>query len=92
MSRFLHADYDLVHVAKTLLALIPATIVAEWVKGHFTGEHREYKHDLNEKADRLATSFNMQTPPAYKQCKMSTPPPNYAIHLLHNSSNITNKL
>ncbi len=33
ITQFLQADYDLVHLAKTLVALIPATIVAEWVKG-----------------------------------------------------------
>jgi hypothetical protein len=30
ITQFLHTDYDLVHVAKNLVTLIPATIVAEW--------------------------------------------------------------
>ncbi len=33
VTQFLNADYELVHVAITLFTLIPATILAEWVKG-----------------------------------------------------------
>jgi ribonuclease HI len=92
ISQFLHADYDLVHVAKTLVAIIPATIVAEWVKGHYNGECREHKHDLNERADKLAANFNANPPIALKQMKQPCPLPGYAIRLLYDVSTITNKL
>ncbi len=51
--------------AKRLLNIIPITIVAQWVKGHYTGKDREYKHDLNDIADSLATSFNRRPHPHY---------------------------
>jgi hypothetical protein len=70
ITHFLQADYDLVQVAKSLVTLIPATIVAEWVKGHYKGDYREHKHDLNDKADALATAFNANPPPALKPIKM----------------------
>jgi hypothetical protein len=92
ISQFLHADYDLVHVAKLLVTLIPATIVAEWVKGHYTGDYREHKHDLNDRADKLATKFNANPPAILKQKKMPCPLPGYAIRLIHDGSTITNKL
>ena len=79
ITQFLQADYDLVQIAKTLVTLIPATIVAEWVKGHYTGEFREHKHDLNERADRLANKFNENPPPTLKQFKMPCPLAGYAI-------------
>jgi hypothetical protein len=41
-----------------LLTLLPVTILAGWVKGHYDGNHREFKHDLNEMADTLAGKFN----------------------------------
>jgi hypothetical protein len=72
--------------------LIPATIVAEWVKGHYNGEHREHKHDLNEMADKLATNFNAHPPPTLKQMRMPCLLPGYAIRLVYDGSTITNKL
>jgi hypothetical protein len=69
-----------------------ATIVAEWVKGHYTGEYREHRHDLNEHADRLANKFNENPSSALKQIKMSCPLSGYAIRLVYDGSTITNKL
>jgi Tfp pilus assembly protein PilN len=59
-----------VQVAKTLVTLIPATIVAEWVKGHYTGEYREHKHDLNNRADKFAINLiaTCQQPLNKKNC------------------------
>lgn len=92
ITQFLHADYDLVYVAKQLVTLIPATIVANWVKGHYTGEYREHKHDLNEQADKLATKFNACPPTVLKQVRMPCTVPGYAIRLVYDGSTITNKL
>jgi Na+/phosphate symporter len=57
-------EASLVQVAKTLVTLIPATIVAEWVKGYYTGEYREHYYYLNDREDKLATKFNSNPPTA----------------------------
>jgi hypothetical protein len=62
------------------------------VKGHYTGEHREHKHDLNEQADKLATKFNAHPPSTLKQRRMPCPLPGYATRLVYDGSTITNKL
>ena len=49
----LERDYDLLSIARSLLAEMPVTIRGLWVKGHYTGHNRELKHDLNEWADTL---------------------------------------
>ncbi len=79
-------------IVKQLLAALPVTIVAEWVKGHYTGEYREYKHDLNDKVDKLAGTFNKNPPTILKQRKLPSTLPGYSIRLLHEGSHITNKL
>ena len=92
ISQFLATDYDLIATAKRLLTLIPATIVTEWVKGHYTGDFREHKHNLNDKADKLAATFNKHPHPSYVQKTMPCSLPNYAIRLIHDGSTITTKL
>jgi hypothetical protein len=92
ITHFLHADYDIVQVAKTLVTLIPATIVAEWVKGHYTGEYREHKHDLNNRADKFADKFNSNLPTDFKQEKLPCSLPGYAIRLRRDGYTISNKL
>jgi ribonuclease HI len=62
----LQTDFDLVLVAKRLVSLLPITIVAEWVKGHYDGGQREHKHDLNHRADTLAAHFTHRPPPRLK--------------------------
>jgi hypothetical protein len=47
------------------VALIPVTVIAGWVKGHYTGKHREYKHDLNDRVDHLADKHNKRPNPAF---------------------------
>ncbi len=92
LSQFLKMDYDLVHTAKKLLQVLPVTIIAEWVKGHYDGEHREYKHDINDMADKLATTF-AKTPPAdFTPKAMPKLLPNYAIQLQYEGSIITTRL
>ncbi len=89
ISQFLGTDYDLVHTAQLLLHALPITVVAEWVKGHYDGDYREHKHDLNDEADRLATNFNKRPPTGFIQKKMPSSIPNYAVQLLHDGSTIT---
>ena len=92
ISQFLHADYDLVIIAKRLIKLLPVTIVAEWVKGHYTGDNREHKHDLNDMADQLAGKFNKNPPATLRQNTLPCSIKGYAIRLLYDGSTITNKL
>ncbi len=70
----------------------PATIVAEWVKGHYVGSYHEYKQDLNDGVDRLATQFNKHPTEIHKQQRIPCPFPNYTIWLLYDRSTITTKL
>jgi hypothetical protein len=65
ITPYLQTDADLVMKAKCLLNAIPITILVEWVKGHYNGKDREYKHDLNDIADSLATSFNRSPHPHF---------------------------
>ncbi len=78
-SQFLHTDYDLVVIAKRLLGLLPVKIVAEWVKGHYTGDNREQKHDLKDILDKLAGIFNKNPPISLKQSSLPCSLPGYAI-------------
>ena len=65
ISPYLQPDEDLLMEAKRLLNIIPITIIAQWVKGHYTEKDREYKHDLNDITDSLATSFNHRPHPHF---------------------------
>jgi hypothetical protein len=57
ITPYLSTDHDLIELVQHLLSLIPITIATEWVKGNYTGRNREYKHDLNDKADCLARDY-----------------------------------
>ena len=92
ISQFLNTDHDLVLIAQRLLGLLPVTIVAEWVKGHYTGEHREYKHDLNNTVDKIAGAFNKNPPRPLRQRQLPCLIPGYSIRLLHDGSTITTNL
>jgi hypothetical protein len=92
ITQFLQTDSDLVMEARHLLTLIPVTILASWVKGHYNGEFREFKHDLNEKVDRLATEFNKKPDYGFSPKRMPCPAPAYAIQLIYDNSLITTKL
>jgi hypothetical protein len=63
IAPYLQTDADLVMEAKHHLEAIPIMILVEWIKGHYNGKDREHKHELNEIADSLATSFNRHPPP-----------------------------
>jgi hypothetical protein len=71
---------------------IPVTILAEWVKGHYNGKDHEFKHDLNEITDTMATSFNSSPHPKFSPRRKPIAPPNYGAHILYDGSTITNKL
>ncbi len=62
ITPFLTSDYDLVALLQLYYTLLPITVVGEWVKGHYSGGHRKYKHDLNDHADYLATTAHWHMP------------------------------
>jgi hypothetical protein len=92
ISQYNKADADLVITARHLLTLMPITIVAEWVKGHYNGEYREYKHGLNDKADKLATSSNTNPHPNFIPKLHPIFPPNLGARLLTTDTVITSHL
>jgi hypothetical protein len=79
ISQLLQTDYDLVVIAQRLLGLLPVTIVGKWVKRHYTGDHREYKHDLNDIVDKIAGAFNKKPPAPLKQHRLPSKLPGYPI-------------
>jgi hypothetical protein len=59
--------------ARHLLTLIPVTVLAGWVKGHYDGDHREYKPDLNDSVDKLAGDFNKHPDLAFSRKRLPSP-------------------
>jgi len=91
VTPYFKTDHDLVEVAQALVPVIPILITTSWVKGHYSGKDRQYQHDLNEEADRIAGRYqDCQTP--HRTIRKPLPPPNYRVRLLHDSSVITSKL
>jgi len=81
ISPFFSADYDLITLIRLQTTLLPISVVGEWVKGHYTGDHREYKHDLNDCADRLAANAARIMPPPFLTRSTVDAPPGYQVRL-----------
>ncbi len=92
ITPYLQADVNLVMKAKRLINAIPVTILAEWVKGHYNGKDHKFKHELNEIADSMATSFNSSPHPKFHPHRKPIAPPNYGAQILYEGSTITNRL
>jgi len=56
ITPFFTSDYDLIALIRLYFGLLPISAVGEWVKGHYSGDKRQYKHDLNDRVDKLATT------------------------------------
>jgi hypothetical protein len=52
---FVTPDYDILLSVKEFISLITITVLGEWVKGHYSGKNCQFQHDLNNRADTLAT-------------------------------------
>jgi hypothetical protein len=85
----LSADYDLVAMIHLYLALLPITVVGEWVKGHYSGNDRKYKHDLHDRADQLATTANRSLPKSFVTSPTAAAPPGFRVRLLCKDELIT---
>ena len=79
----LQRDYDLLGVARELWRALPITIWKEWVKGHYKGNNRETKYDLNDLADYMATQFQQSLPPGYHPRRMPALHTQYEAVLYH---------
>jgi hypothetical protein len=88
----LQADYDLLGVARALLKDLPITVHPEWVKGHYTGDDRQVKHDLNDIADVMAGAFRKNPPHGFKTRFLPENQPSHSAILLHEGSAITSKI
>jgi len=91
ITPFLMSDYDLIDLIRLFHALLPITVVGEWVKGHYSGDKREYKHDLNDRADHLATSTHRHPSRSFATTANVLPPPGYRVRLLKDNGLITSK-
>jgi hypothetical protein len=91
ITPFLTADYDLIALIQLQTMLLPISVVCEWVKGHYTGNKREYKHELNERADLLATSAHDRMPPTFHTTQTVAAPPGYRVRLSNSSGLITSQ-
>ena len=67
-------------------------MAAEWVKGHYTGPNKEFKHDVNSQADKLASTFIRNPPPDFRPRSNPIAPPGYKVRLLYDNSVITSGL
>jgi hypothetical protein len=87
---FITVNYDIIHLAKTLVIALPITVEAEWVKGHFTAVKKTVQEELNIIADDLAATYTLHSHPCHQPSQL--PPPAYAVRLLYGGSVITSRL
>jgi hypothetical protein len=91
ITPYFTTDYDLIELAKFLLQILPITVLHEWVKGHYVGQKKEFKHTLNQQTDTLATQYQLHQQPPYSTSRKPLAPPNYCIRLIYDNSIITSK-
>ncbi len=86
------ADYDILSLARCFIQLIPVSISGEWVKGHYNGKDKAFKHEMNDLADSLANKHmaNQQTP--FKTLRYPLQYPDYRARLVVDNSVVTSKL
>ena len=88
----LEADYDLLFLAKDLLQQLPINVIAQHVKGHYKGDHREVQHDLNALADEIAEQFRKNPPPEYTPSTQPYFHPRLGAEVYSTDSAVTSKL
>jgi len=76
-------DYDLLGAARALWQSLPIMVNKQWVKGHYKGNQREIKHDLNDLADSLATHSQNAPPAGCKPHRVPLQHPEYEAILKH---------
>jgi hypothetical protein len=83
-------DYNLVGVAKTLVSLLPISLVYEWIEGHTN--NNSLPHQLNQIAEEKATSYHTHPNCNFKPGKMPMAEPGYQVHLIYSNSEITSRM
>ncbi len=86
ISPFLSPNYDLLLLAKQMVARLPITILGEWVKGHYLGKNRKIQHVLNDRADELAGDHTAAQDSRTGTNSDRTPYPGYKIRLLKDNA------
>jgi len=84
-------DYDLLGVARKIWRQLPIKVNIQHVKGHYKGDHRETKHDLNDLADTLAGHFLESPPAGYRPRRVPLQHPEYDAVLYHSGTAVTTK-
>ena len=88
----LEADYDLLGVARQLLQGLPIQIEHEWVKGHYTGNDRQLKHDLNDQVDEMANAYRCNPHPDFRPTQAPILHPSLKAAVYSNGTMITSRL
>jgi len=88
---FTATDYDIIHIAKNMICLLPLKIIAEWVRGHSTAKKKSAQEELNIIADQLASHYALDPQTHHHSAHLPLPPPSCAICLLHSGSVIMSK-
>jgi hypothetical protein len=91
ITPYLNTNHDMIEVTQSLIKLIPIVITTQWVKGHYSDKKRQYKHDLNDAADKLAGDFQLSQEP-HHSIKKPIAPPDFKVWLLFDSSVATSKI
>jgi len=91
ITPFFTSDYDLIALIQLHFGLLPISAVGKWVKGHYSGDKKKYKHDLNDRVDQLATTAYGLLPREFQTKGAIPPPPGYRIRLLSQNGIITSK-
>jgi hypothetical protein len=91
ISPFMSPSYDLLLLAKQLIARIPITLIGEWVKGHYTGKDRRIQHDLNDRADEIAGGHLAAQDNSTGTNTGTIPYPGYRIRILKDNKVTSSK-
>ena len=61
-------------------------------KGHYTDRKPEFKHKMNQQADKVAGYYQSHQQTNFKTARKPLPPPNYRVRLIHDNTVITSKV
>lgn len=88
----LERDYDLLGIARAILAELSVKITGTWVKGHYNGPDWDLQHDLNDWADTLAGTFWRDAPQNLQPRRLPENHPSYEAVVYYDNSSLTAKL
>ncbi len=68
------------------------TVLGEWIKGHFNGKDKAFKHNMNGLADSLGTEHMVDQPTHFKAVHCPVTNPTYKLCLKVHNLVVTSKL